>query len=43
MHPSAHLLWLQTNDDAITVTTMPVITGITGVHKNPHGCEIPAT
>ena len=34
---------LQTNDDAITVTTMPVITDITSKHRNPNNCEIPAT
>lgn len=34
---------LQTNDDAITVTTMPVILDITSKHKNPNNCEIPAT
>ncbi|PRW61614.1 chitin [Chlorella sorokiniana] len=32
-----------TNDDAITVTTMPVILDITSKHKNPNNCEIPAT
>ncbi|KAL4853807.1 hypothetical protein ACK3TF_005288 [Chlorella vulgaris] len=32
-----------TNDDAITVTTAPVIVGITSTHNNPQGCEIPAT
>lgn len=35
--------WLQTNDDAITVTTMPVILDITSKHKNPNNCDIPAT
>lgn len=42
---SAALPWLamQTNDDAITVTTMPVILDITSKHKNPNNCEIPAT
>lgn len=34
---------LQTNDDAITVTTMPVILDITSKHKNPNNCDIPAT
>lgn len=33
----------QTNDDAITVTTAPVIVGITSKHYNPQGCEVPAT
>jgi hypothetical protein len=33
----------QTNDDAITVTTMPVILDITSKHYNPQGCEVPAT
>lgn len=33
----------QTNDDAITVTTMPVILDITSKSYNPQGCEIPAT
>ncbi|KAL4424145.1 hypothetical protein ABPG75_001446 [Micractinium tetrahymenae] len=32
-----------TNDDAITVTTMPVILDITSKAYNPQGCEIPAT
>lgn len=43
--PDAHhpTLPCQTNDDAITVTTMPVILDITSKHYNPNGCEVPAT
>lgn len=33
----------QTNDDAVTVTTQPVIMDIVGKHSNPNGCNIPAT
>lgn len=32
-----------TNDDAVTITTQPVILDITNQHTNPNGCKIPAT
>lgn len=33
----------QTNDDAVTVVTQPVILNITSRHNNSNGCPMPAT
>ena len=33
----------QTNDDAITVISQPIILNITERHKNKNGCKMPAT
>ncbi len=34
---------LQTNDDAVTVVSQPIILNITERHSNKNGCKMPAT